>query len=89
MLFISTVDKKCVIAVTFYLCMIKTWKQLGFMFLCIVSVGKFPRTIKFLSKQSMRQSVPVANGAFPPQGTGRFSPQRCGTGRVSTAKKWA
>ena len=28
-------------------------------------------------------------GAFPPQGAGRFSPLRCGTGRVSTAKKWA
>ena len=25
-------------------------------------------------------------GAFPPEGAGRFSLQRCGTGRVSTAK---
>ena len=27
-----------------------------------------------------------SNGAFPPEGAGLFSPQRCGTGRVSTAK---
>ena len=33
--------------------------------------------------------VSVSYGAFPPEGAGRFSPQRCGTGRVSTTKKWA
>ena len=26
-------------------------------------------------------------GMFPPQGTGRFSPQRCGRGRVSNCQK--
>ena len=28
----------------------------------------------------------ISNGTFPPEGAGRFSPQKCGTGRVSTAK---
>ena len=45
-----------------------------------------------VNKQVCSQTVwseMSTNGVFPPQGAGRFGPQRCGTGRVSAAKKWA
>ena len=39
-----------------------------------------------LDLQHLKKKLPY--GAFPPEGVGGFSPLRCSTGRVSTAKKW-
>ena len=45
--------------------------------------------IMISDRSDPKGEIRISYGAFPPQGAGRFSPLRCGTGRISTAKKWA
>ena len=65
-----------------------------------IDYGALEESIRNVCKKRNLKDVDgVYTGAFPPEGTGRFgplrcgtgrfSPLRCGTGRVSTAKKWA
>ena len=49
----------------------------------------FPRLTVILNKEFKVDPTVVlsqCNAAFPPEGAGRFSLQRCGMGHVSTAK---